>query len=84
MTSLSVQSAPFLEHCQMDEERLISYAETITIVGVSKAEIARRIKDKKFPEPVQDGPYQNSRRFFVLSEIRDYVKRKIETRRQSP
>lgn len=62
------------------EERLISYAETITIVGVSKAEIARRIKDKKFPDPVTDGPFRNSRRFFVLSEVREYVRQKIAKR----
>lgn len=67
-----------------EEERLISIAETCHIVGVSKAEIKRREDRGEFPSRIVDGSYRNSRRFFVLSEIREYVRQKIANSRRTP
>jgi predicted DNA-binding transcriptional regulator AlpA len=60
-----------------EEERLISKAECRLIVGISYAEMARREKAGKFPRRIADGPYRNSRRFYLLSEVRAYVRDKV-------
>jgi predicted DNA-binding transcriptional regulator AlpA len=58
----------------LDEtERLVSKAEAKRMTGISYAEMARRIKKGAFPVPIVDGPYRSSRRFFLLSELREYI-----------
>ena len=64
-----------------EEERLISKAECRRMTGISYAEMARRAKRGKFPLPIRDGPHCNSRTFYVLSEVRDYVQAKIASSR---
>ena len=63
------------------EERLVSKAFASDMTGISFSEMARRIKKGKFPAPIKDGPFQNSRTFFVLSELRAYVQQKIAASR---
>lgn len=63
------------------EERLVSKAFAREMTGISYAEMARRIKKGKYPSPLRDGPYRNSRTFFVLSELRLYVQMKIAASR---
>lgn len=67
-----------------DEERLIGFSVVVDIVGVSRAEIHRRIAAGAFPIPIRDGPHANSRTLFLLSEIRQYVRAKIASRQRIP
>lgn len=69
----------------LDEiEQLVSRAEAKRITGISYAEMNRRQKRKEFPRPIQDGPYRNSRRLYVLSELLAYVRSKIAARDNAP
>jgi predicted DNA-binding transcriptional regulator AlpA len=63
-----------------EEERLVGFNVAIEMTGVSRAEIHRRIKERKFPIPVRDGPYRSSRTLFSLQELRRYVAAKLASR----
>jgi predicted DNA-binding transcriptional regulator AlpA len=60
-----------------NEERLVGYDVAIAMAGVSRAEIQRRIKDKRFPIPIRDGGFRNSRTLFSLLALRRYVQLKL-------
>ena len=55
--------------------RLISRKQVRDRVGISFAEIDRRMREKppRFPLPVKDGRHHNSRVFWVEDEIDDYI-----------
>jgi predicted DNA-binding transcriptional regulator AlpA len=63
-----------------NEERLVSKREARHITGISFAEMARRIEKGTYPAPIVDGPYRNSRRFFLWSELMAYVQAKKASR----
>jgi hypothetical protein len=60
-----------------DEERLVGFDVAIAMAGVSRAEIYRRIGKRKFPVPIKDGPYPNSRTLFSFTQLRRYVRLKL-------
>ena len=60
-----------------DEERLVGFDAAIAMSGISRAEIYRRIEDGRFPVPIKDGPYRNSRALFSLNALRKYVNDKL-------
>jgi predicted DNA-binding transcriptional regulator AlpA len=53
--------------------RLLSKKQVTDRVGISTAEVYRRVKDSRFPQPVKNGHHHNSRVFWLESEIDDYI-----------
>ena len=53
--------------------KLLSRKQVREKVGISYAEIHRRMKDGRFPQCVKDGNHHNSRVLWVEEEINDYI-----------
>jgi predicted DNA-binding transcriptional regulator AlpA len=67
-----------------DEERLVGFKTAIAMAGVSRAELYRRIEAEKFPAPIKDGEYRNSRALFSMRALRRYVKLKLAGEKWTP
>lgn len=65
-------------------QRLLTRKEVKYIVGISYAEIDRRVKAGKFPSPIKDGEHHNSRVFWVSDEIEEYVAELVQKSRAVP
>ena len=64
--------------------KMLSKKEVCDRVGISRAEIHRRLEKGTFPIPVKDGPYHNSRVFWLEHEIDDYIRKLFARRHSAP
>ena len=68
-----------------DDDEFVSIKRACAVIGLSKAEIARREALGLFPRrivlPGCKGTFKTSRRVFLLSELRAWMREQIEAAR---
>jgi hypothetical protein len=68
-----------------DDDEFVSISRACEITGLSKAEIARREAAGKFPLriplPGLKGCFRNSRRVYLLSELKKWMRDQIQAAR---
>lgn len=71
-----------LEYRQMSDDEAFEFiAGVVALVKLSKAEIARREKEGRFPQRIPLGPFKTSRRVFLRTEVRAWMREQIEAAR---